>query len=176
MAVMLADKQSEAARLKSELFTTQKKLDSAEEKFITGDLSADGYRKWYSRYSADISSLRHRLNEAESINEGKWELLDKNIHRLGNIKGLYHMATLMQKQMILRSVFNSGLHYADGLYRTPFLHPLLSHNTLILKQKRLLIVEQPAINSPEKEGCTPPGSLIELTLPLIQLIANIKTA
>ncbi len=158
MAVMLSNKQSEAARLKSELLNTQKKLESAEEKFIAGDLAADSYRKWYSRYSADISSLRHQLSEAESITEGKWELLRKNIHKLGNIKSLYNMATLMQKQMFLRAVFNSELHYSEGIYRTPFLHPLLSHNTLILKEKRLLIVEQSLEFHAEKEVSTRDGS------------------
>lgn len=37
----------------------------------------------------------------------------------------------------------SGNFNRGGVYRTPFLHDLFRHNELVLKEKRLLFVEQP---------------------------------
>src|SRR3546814_9787999 len=48
-----------------------------------------------------------------------------------------------QKHMLLNGVFDRGLVYSDGAYRTPWLHPALSHNQLKMKEKGLLYVEQP---------------------------------
>ena len=40
-------------------------------------------------------------------------------------------------------MFDNSLSYAEGVYRTPFLYTPFRHNELILKEKRLLIIEQP---------------------------------
>jgi hypothetical protein len=66
-------------------------------------------------------------------------------------------ATIFQKHSILQEVFKSGLTYIGDAFGTPFLHPALAHNELIIKEKGLLIVEQPLLNSDESTGCSAIG-------------------
>lgn len=44
----------------------------------------------------------------------------------------------------LQAVFGHSLWYEDGIYRTPWLHPLFAGKTLELKEKGLLIIQQPS--------------------------------
>lgn len=176
MTDMLKEKKNSMEQLKKELSITQKNLESVEEKYITGILAAESYEKWYSRYSTERSSLRHRLAELESVDSAKWKLFNDNLSSLADIRGLYHSANIQQKKIFLRLGFNYGLRYNEGSYRTTFLHPLLSANALILKEKKLLFIDTPREILREKVGSIPPRSLIEPAIPLMLLIAEIKTA
>lgn len=176
LELLLHDKKVKAVKLKKELKAAQQNLESAEEKYITGSLAAGSYKKWYGKYSGAIASLRYQLSETEMAASDKWQSFAENIHKLGDIKALWQAATLMQKRIFLRLVFNYSLTYSGGVYTTPWLHPLFIHNALILKEKGLLIVEQPSDKLLKKEGSTPPGSLIELSHAFLQFIDNIKIA
>lgn len=176
MADLLKEKSNSIDQLKKELSITQKNLESVEEKYIIGTLAAESYQKWYSRYSTEISSIRYRISELETAHAGKWKIFNDNISALGDIKELYHSANIQQKKMFLRLGFNYGLRYQEGSYRTTYLHPLLSINSLILKEKKLLFIDKPREILHENRGSIPPQSLIEPALPLMQLIADIKTA
>lgn len=150
----LQERSKKIIELKKDLATAQKNIDQVEEKFISGHLAPETYKKWYSKYSTAESTTRYQLSEYESNFAGKWNLFEEQLPRLGNVQMLYNIADLTQKRIFLRQVFNSALTYVDGVYRTHFLLPLLSHNTLILKQKGLLIVEQPTQLVEENAGST----------------------
>lgn len=57
------------------------------------------------------------------------------------MKHLYISATIPEKQAVLNTVFNGLLYYKDGLYRTTYLMELFSHSELMLKEKRLLEID-----------------------------------
>lgn len=176
MKLQLQDRDKKIADLKKELNTTVQNIDRLEEKFITGYLAPETYKKWYSKYASAESATRYQLKEYETNAEQKWKLFYDQLPRLGNIEGLYHHADLSQKQSLMRQLFNSEFSYVDGVYRTQYLLPLLSHNTLILKQKGLLLIEQPSQLIAEKERSTPNGSTFELHIDFLRLVAEIKTA
>ncbi len=176
MTLQLQDREKNISWLKRELAGTIKNIDRLEEKFITGDLLPETYKKWFSKYATAESAMRYQLAELETNAEVKWKLFYEQLPRLGNIKGLYSDADLSQKRIFLRQVFKSGLSYAEGIYRTPYILPLLSHNTLILKEKGLLILEQPTQLAKENMISTPTGSIVELNFSFLQLVAEIKTA
>jgi len=176
MKIQLQDRDKKIVQLRKELQAAMKNIDNLEEKFITGDLAPATYKKWYSKYAAAESSIRHQLAELEKNSEDKWNLFYTELPKLTDMQYLYQAADLSQKRTFVRQVFNSQLSYVDGIYRTPFLLPLLSHNTLILKQKGLLIVEQPPQLVAVNEGSTPNRSIIELHSSFLQLVAEIKTA
>ena len=176
MNEMLKEKSDNVLLLKKELSTIQKNLESVEEKYITGTLAAESYKKWYSRYSTDSSSLRHRISELDTNQTAKWKLFNDNIYALGDIKELYHSANIQQKKIFVRLGFNYSLRYVEGSYRTAFLHPLLSTNSLILKEKKLLFIDKPCDTLHEKGSSIPPQSIIEPAFPFMQLIADILTA
>ena len=62
-------------------------------------------------------------------------LLDMNI--------LFDNANINQQHSILNEVFKQGLTFRDGAFRTPSVNPTFSHNILKMKEKGLLLVEQP---------------------------------
>jgi DNA invertase Pin-like site-specific DNA recombinase len=175
MHEQLKDRYSRVTSLKKELLTTDEKIENLEEKFIEGYLAPVTYKKWYSKFSAAQSSLRHQLAAEENYTD-HWKLFHEQIHRLTDIHYLFHEAELLQKRVFIRQVFGVGFHYFEGAYRTPYLLPLLNHNTLILKQKKLLYVEQPKQLVAEIERSTPTGSTVELHSSFLQLVAEIKTA
>jgi hypothetical protein len=69
-----------------------------------------------------------------------YTLLTENINWLKDLKHIYHTANLLQKQELIRTVFDNSLFYQDKVYRTPYLISELSHNELKMKEKGLLIV------------------------------------
>jgi hypothetical protein len=57
------------------------------------------------------------------------------------------------RQIWLRSILSNHLaccttknYYKEGVYRTPYLMSTFSHNTLILKEKKLLIIDEKGEN------------------------------
>ena len=74
-----------------------------------------------------------------------------------DLKAIFKKATIFQKHSILREVLKGGLTYVGDAFRTPFLHPALAHNELIIKEKGLLFVEQPDQNFGESTGCSAIG-------------------
>jgi len=158
MELQLQNRDIELKDLKKELHTTITNMLSLEEKFITGDIQSETYKRWHSKYSATESHLRHRIDMLSDNTNATWKLFNQELPKLGDIKLLYSWATVPQKQSFINLVFNSQLRYVDGAYRTPFILPLFSLNTASLKEKRLLEVEQPEAKFGEKLLSTRDGS------------------
>jgi hypothetical protein len=55
-------------------------------------------------------------------------------------------------------------------FRTPFLHPALAHNELIIKEKGLLFAEQPYQNLGEITGCSEKGISFEHYMSILAII------
>jgi len=77
-----------------------------------------------------------------------------------DLKAIFKKATIFQKHSTLREMFKGGLRYVGDAFRTPFLHPVLAHNELIIREKGLLFVEQPSQNFGESTGCSGNGTIV----------------
>ncbi len=176
MELQLQNRDQELKELKKELHTIITNMHSLEEKFITGDITSETYKRWHSKYSASESHLRYRMEMLSDNNKAQWNLFNQALPKLGDVKLLYSWATVAQKQSLINLVFNSQLRYVDGVYRTPFLLPLFSLNTASLQEKRLLEVEQPDEIIEENKLSTPNGTSIELQTQFFNLITQIKSA
>lgn len=69
-------------------------------------------------------------------------LLYQELDKLADMQQLYNAATTVQKQQLITLGFDSKLYYKEQLYRTPFIMPIFSHNTMILKEKQLLVLDE----------------------------------
>ena len=67
-----------------------------------------------------------------------FDLLDA----LGDLHFIYHKCTTLQKHQLLNAVFDRNLFYYQSTYRTPTLQPVFMHSALILKEKKLLFVDE----------------------------------
>ena len=52
---------------------------------------------------------------------------------------VYTSADTIKKREFVSMVFDNNLYYQDGIYRTPIMMDMLSHNSLLMKEKRYLI-------------------------------------
>lgn len=60
-----------------------------------------------------------------------------------SLKHLYIGCSLKGQQLLLKRVFEVGVMYNGRLARTPSLNPVLIDNYFRMKEKGLLLVEQP---------------------------------
>jgi len=67
--------------------------------------------------------------------------MQKKLYRLSDMNYIYEQAQTVEKQQLVRLVFDSSLYYRDHVYRTPYLMPIFSHNQMILNEKRLLKID-----------------------------------
>ena len=127
---------------KTELVETERQLHSIEAKWIKNEINADTYNRWYSQLNQKTIELRNNVAEL-SREDNEIEMLLKNeLDKLSDLQSVYLSATLPQKQELLRKGFDNGLYYQNGLYRTPYMMSIFHHSILILKEKRLLEMDE----------------------------------
>ena len=63
-------------------------------------------------------------------------------------------ATFILYSAFGRVAFNNSLFYENGIYRTPYLHPIFASKRLLLKEKKLLEVEQLVEKNEELMECS----------------------
>jgi hypothetical protein len=131
-----------AAATKS-LRSVQDKIASVEEKYLMGETSKASYTKVISRLRGQQVELERNLYDLQSDQQQYWDRLTALLPKLYDIRGTYETLTLVRKQQLLNMVFDNSVTHDGEVYRTAFLDPIFQHNALILKEKRLLIVEQP---------------------------------
>lgn len=87
-------------------------------------------------------ALKAQLDGLNKNDEDIHSLLEKKLVKLTDLNQLYNDCTILQKQHLIRLGFDQQLYYQDGVYRTPSLLPIFVRNELILREKKLLIVEK----------------------------------
>jgi len=172
----LADREKQLISLKSQLKNITAKMDSLEEKYLMNDIDKVTYDKWHQRYKLDTLSLQERIEEISSPISDIWNKYHRSFMRLANMNTLFKNATIPQKHSFVKLVFDSGLYYSDGCYRTPSIMPIFSTKALLLQEKKLLIIEQLDKKLGKFEVSSPSGNSIELLRPLLQLVSLIKAA
>ena len=126
---------------KKELDTIEKSLHTIEHKFITNQIQFDTYDKWNRQLRDQRGQLTGDISRLQQDFEQTQMLLGKNLDRLSNMKLVYEKASTIQKQELIRLVFDNKLYYSNGSYRTGYIMPVFTHNALILKEKNLLYVD-----------------------------------
>lgn len=86
---------------------------------------------------------------------------------------LFDKASTLLKHEFIKIVFGSHIYYKDGIYRTPYILKLFIHKINILKNKKLLLVENHKNDLGSKEDSAPKESPTELIS--VQLLHWIKT-
>ena len=132
-----------------ELQSVKKKMDDAdgqlksvEEKWINNQMSFETYNRWYRDLTDQRMALKSRVQKLSQHEDEAFVLLQKELYQLEDMNYLYSEAGTVQKQQLIRLVFDCSLYYQEGVYRTPYLMSTFSHNTLILKEKQLLIIDE----------------------------------
>jgi site-specific DNA recombinase len=138
----IKNNKSLVAEKESELAKEEAKLHSIEEKWITNQINHDSYQKWYDIINKNRMLLSESINRLNSDQEKVYKVLFKNLEYLKDLKYVYSQADTTEKQELIRLVFNNNLYYEKGVYRRPSMIEELSDNSLIMRDKNLLIYEK----------------------------------
>lgn len=176
MKEQLKERTSELKKAKAELVKVLNLQESLEQKFLSDQINQETYNKWNTNYSHTIHQMRSKVSNLESDNDDVWNTFKSEFHKLSDMKFLYHNATLLQKQLFIRLVFNSKLYYSNGSYRTPEILPIFVNNVLAINKKSLLVFDQEAVKQGENPLCTPSGNSGEHFARFMKLVAEIKAA
>jgi site-specific DNA recombinase len=131
-----------SADKKQELEEIQQRLNVVEEKWFKDEINRDTYERWYSTYSDHILTLTAAI-ERLSPNQGKaFEILDRNLDLLGDIRHIYTKSGTLQKREFVNMVFDGNLYYQEGIYRTPTMLDMFSHNASKMEEKGCLVYKK----------------------------------
>jgi DNA invertase Pin-like site-specific DNA recombinase len=134
------DKTQQLDKKRSELEKVETDLHHLEKKWLEEQINQDTYNRWHADYTKQRNYLRSQIDQLSKDYSDTHALLKQNISLLTDIRNLYVKCTTLQKQELIRAVFDNSLYYEDHIYRTPYLIPELAHNDLKMKEKGLLIV------------------------------------
>ena len=125
-----------------ELHEIQQKLFTLEEKWIGNEITRDTYDRWYSIYNNTVTDLKGAIHRLSADVGGVFKILKRNLNLLSNLPMVYNACNTLQKREFVNMVFDSNLYYQDGIYRTPTMMRMFTHNALTMKQKGYLIYEK----------------------------------
>ncbi len=127
---------------KRQLEEVQERLFTVEEKWIKNEIAKDTYDRWHSTYNHTILNLQGAIERLSGDQGAAFEILEKNLYMLSDMRYVYTKSDTMQKRDFISRVFDNNLYYQDGIYRTPTMLRLFTHNTLKMKEKGCLIYEK----------------------------------
>jgi site-specific DNA recombinase len=138
--------------VKDDLVAVDLKIEGVEKKLFEDTINGITYKKWMNKFSAEKARLKDELLYLDDLEDRLQQELLVLPYML-NLPSIFESCTLNQQHAILNEVFKHGLTFKNGVFRTPWINPEFEHNSLILKQKDLLIIEQVS----EKTSSVPSG-------------------
>jgi len=159
---------------KAQLEEVEEKLFSVEEKWISNEINKDTYDRWYSTYNDTILNLKGSIDRLGKDQSRAFGILEKNLDLLTDMKYVYKQSDTLQKREFVNMVFDSNLYYEKGIYRTPTMLQVFSHNYLKMKEKGVLIYEKRgddfSIIPPSGER----GTSFEPLIPILTFLGDLK--
>jgi site-specific DNA recombinase len=127
----------------SDLKAVNEKIERLEEKIVNDLIEPKTYKVWYARLNGEKSVLENDISALKKRTKPVFDDLEQVIPHLTNLKGLYNEISLEGKQLLLKTGFELGIAYDGKLFRTAMINPALVSNYVRIKEKGLLVVEQP---------------------------------
>jgi DNA invertase Pin-like site-specific DNA recombinase len=136
MELRIKENKKLVAKKKIELEQVEEKLGSVEQKFIANQLKFDSYNPWHASYNQQRIALAAEIEKYSSDYNEFFFVLNNNLEKLTDMQQVYNSCSTLQKQELIRKVFDNKLYYQNGVCRTPCIMKIFSHNLLILKKSR----------------------------------------
>lgn len=176
MADQLKENKKQLVKEKALLDQAQTKLISLEEKWIANQVQFETYNRWFSDLTQQISFSKANIEQLSRDENEVMLLLDENLEKLGDMEYLFNITDTPGKQEMIRMVFDNKLYYRDNIYRTPYLMDIFHHNLLILKQKKLLELDEKRDFIAKVPSGGAEGSIIEPLTNFLSFVGSIRVA
>lgn len=168
----LNSKGGDLMRAKLNLQKTRDKISVTQEKYLLQpDIDSKVYSKVTAGLKADEARLQQQITELNSTSGDYYSVLNSLLPKLASTAEVFDTLLLVRKTAFIQAVFGTSLWYEDGMFRTPWLHPLFADKQLELKEKGLLIIQQPTSFSGDTPGRRVNGSLFEHLTDLLRVVA-----
>lgn len=113
------ESKKEAAALRNELSTIQKRINSIEDKYLDGDLTKEQYNRMLDRYTQEASNIQQQVENCENPNHGNIEpKLNYSINLINNIDSYIRDASVGVKIKLISSMFPEKIEFDGKTYRT----------------------------------------------------------
>lgn len=137
----LEESRKKMRETKLHLEEAQENLYSLEEKWIKNEISHETYDRWYSSYNDKIINLKAHVERLGKSQYKASNLLNKHLDMLSDMQYIYRKSDTLNKRELVGLVFDNNLYYQEGIYRTPTMMRIFTHNALKMKEKGYLIYE-----------------------------------
>ncbi len=104
------------------------KLHGLEEKYISGNLADETFRKWNGILRRDIAGLETEKTELTSDYLSIIQDLEASLKQLQDLNYLYQSASVTKKQYMLKLLFGNSLIKISEGYRTNYINPIFMDN------------------------------------------------
>ncbi len=142
MEIRLTENKGLLAKKKVELAKLEERIESVELKFIANQLPFESYNKWLGNYSQQRVQLKGEIDKYSIDYNEFFTILNRNLSKLEDVYFVWEISSTLQKQELVRYVFDNQLYYEAGSCRTPYLMEMFRHNELILREKKLLFIDK----------------------------------
>jgi len=160
-----------AKKLTHKLADVKNRIEKTEEKYLLQqDISPTTFKKVVTNLRKEQSELQHSLLNNNTDGPILMDKLNQLLPCLTNLQDLFIKMPLHKQQQFIRTVFDNSLSYYNECYRTPYLHPIFEPKAALLKQNKLLIIEQPVIKLADTPLRTPHQNPIEQIASLLSLL------
>lgn len=135
-----------AKKITQKLADVKGRIEKTEEKYLLQeDISQATYTKVVNTLRKEQTELQKNLLSNSTDTTVLLDKLHQLLPLLTNLQKLFLKLPLHKQQQFVRTVFDNSLSYYNECYRTPYLHPIFEPKAALLKENRLLIIEQPVI-------------------------------
>lgn len=134
---MVEDKRLVAEK-KKELEAEEAKLFSIEEKWISNQITHDTYERWFSTINNNRIALKGSIERLSGNQDKTYRIVKNNLEKLSDLEFIFIKTSALEKQELVRLGFEQNLYYQGGMYRTPTMVELLSHNSHKMRELHLL--------------------------------------
>jgi hypothetical protein len=117
-------------------------LNSIEEKWIHNQIQHETYDRWMKEISRTRINLRVQIERLSQDQNAIYAKYYRLLETLTDMKFLFNKCSLSDSQEFLRKVFDANLYYSDGIFRTPTMIEPFAHNSLQMKEEKVLIYEK----------------------------------
>lgn len=158
--------------MKSKL-SLQKVMDriaATEEKYLaTPDISETSYKRIITGLRSDETRLREQIAAISGTAKNYYSVLNDLLPKLSNLSELFYQWPLYKQHAFINLICSRCLTHDGLIYRTPSRFFLLMDNARVLKEKGLLLIEQPSFILETTPASSRTGTPVETFSELLEL-------
>jgi hypothetical protein len=95
---------------------------------MNDEIEHETYRKYYKKYQLEKALLNEEINFLTKLQDDSYNEQMELLPYLLSMPAIYEKANLNQKHSLLNGVFNRGLMFGGGAFRTFYINPVFRHN------------------------------------------------